>query len=92
MNYSKESGSHLIVVAVFLAVVGAIGFAGYRMYQLQQPSLTDTTHAASTTAAPAKITNTASLNQAAAALDNSSAAVNSNLDDSALNADLNSML
>lgn len=91
MKTSNESGSHLIVVALGILFVGVLAFAGYRVYQMQMASngASDTT--ASVTV-PAKITNTASLTQTANALDASSSQLNSNLDDTSLDSDLNAML
>ena len=91
MKLSNESGSHLIGFALGLLAVGVMAFAGYRVWQLQQPSTT-ATPATTAVAIPKAITNTASLNQAASALDQAANQVNGNLDDSALNADLNDLL
>ena len=91
MKTSNQAGSHVIAVTLFLLAVGVIGFAGYRVYQMQQPAATTDT-SASTAAVPASIKNTASLNQAASSLDSVSTQLNSNLDDSSLDADINSML
>ena len=93
MKTTSESGSHLIALAVGIVVVGVIGFAGYTVYMRQAATTsTDATGTTATVKVPAKITNTASLNQAATALDQASAQVNSNLDDTSLNADLNDLL
>ncbi len=91
MRRSSESGSHLIALALAIVAVGVIGFTGYRVWQMQQAATTDTAGNTSATV-PAAITNTASLNQASSALDQSSAQVSNNLDDSGLDADLSSML
>lgn len=88
---SNQSGSHIIALSLFILVVGVIGFTGYRLWQLQQPSTASTTHTA-TASVPQSIKTTADLTQAASALDDASSQLNSGLDDSALNADLNSML
>ena len=93
MNRTNQSGSHLIAVAFAVLVVGVVAFGGYRVWQMQQAASTN--NAADTTASttvPAKIINTTTLKQAGTVLDSSSAQLNSSLDDSALNADLNSML
>jgi len=60
----------------------------------QMHNKTDTaTQAAVTTASvPKAVTNTADLQQVSGVLDQSSAQLNSNLDDSSLNTDLDSML
>lgn len=91
MKRSNESGSHLIGLALGLVAVGVMAFAGYRVWQMQQPG-TSTAPAATMAVAPKTITNTASLNQSISALDQAATQVNSNLDDSGLNTDLNDML
>ena len=91
MKTSNESGSHVIALALGLVFVAVVGFAGYRVYQMQLAT-NGATDTKTTATVPAKITNTASLNQAASVLDQSSAQVNSNLDDNALNDDLSNLL
>lgn len=93
MKRTHESGSHVIVLAVAVLVVGVLAFAGYRVYQMQQAA--NNTPSASTTAdatPPAQITNTTTLKQAGNALDAAAVELNSNLDDSALNTSMSSML
>lgn len=90
MKRSSQSGSHVVAVALFVVFVAAAGFAGYKVWQMQQSAASTNTTAS--VQVPSKITNTATLNQTAAALDQASAQVNSNLDDSALNSDLNDLL
>lgn len=87
---NSEAGSHLIALALFILFVGVVGFAGYQVWQRQQPG----TVASTTTGAsvPSKITNTATLDQATAALDSASSQVNTSLDDSGLNSDLSDLL
>jgi uncharacterized protein HemX len=92
MKTSKEAGSHLLVVALVLLVIGVVGFAGWRVWQMQQTLATATSGATDTATVPSKITNTATLDQASKALDQSSTQVNANLDDNGLNSDLNDML
>lgn len=91
MKRSSQSGSHVVMLAVAVAVIGVLAFAGYRVWTMQQAN-TQTADTATTVTVPKKITNTAQLNQAASALDTASTQVNGSLDDSALNADLSSML
>lgn len=79
-------------MAFAVLVVGVIGFAGYKVMQMQQAATTNQPSTTASTTVPAKITDTASLKQASSALDASSAQLNTSLDDSALNTDLNSML
>ncbi len=93
MKRSSESGSHIIALGLAVVVLAVVISAGYRVWQLQQdtaaPAAANTSAA---TTAPVKITNTATLNQASAALDSDASQLNSNLNDAAFNADLNSML
>ena len=86
----NQSGSHLLAVALFVLALGVVGAAGYKVQQAHK-----TTDAVSQTAvktAPATINTTADLDQTSQALDSSSAQLDSALDDTALDADLNSML
>ena len=91
MNRSSQSGSHVIALALVVLFVAVAGFAGYKVYTMQQAATSGAPTSTSATV-PAKITNTATLNQASSALDAVSTQVNSNLDDSALNSDLNDLL
>lgn len=90
MKRSLESGSHLVALALVVVFVAVAGFAGYKVWQMQQASLNNSATTAATV--PAKITNTADLTQASKVLDQASTQVNTNLDDSSLNADLNALL
>lgn len=92
MKSSKQSGSHIIALAFGVLVVAVIAFAGYKVWRMQQttsPSAPATTASASV---PATIKSSADLKQAANALDAASSQLNTNLNDSALNADISSML
>ena len=91
MRRLSQSGSHIIGIALFVLALGAVGFAGYKVMQAHHQPVEN---AATTTAltVPAAIKTSADLNQASTVLDDSSAQLNSGLDDSSLNADLNSML
>ena len=90
MKRLNESGSHLIAIAVGVLVLGVIAFAGYTVTQ-RQDSASDTTAQTSTTASD-EINDTEDLSEAAASLDSSSSQVDSNLDDTALDSDLNDLL
>jgi hypothetical protein len=93
MKRLNQTGSHVLGFALLVLALGVVGFAGYTVMNANKS--TDTTTATTTktsSAAPGSIQNTADLNQAASALDSSSAQVNSGLDDSQLSSSLNDML
>lgn len=94
MKRLNQSGSHVVALFVSVLVIGIIGLAGFRVWQRSQPvvPVTTATTTATTAAAPATIQNDAELTQAAKALDSSSAQVDSTLNDSNLNGDLNDLL
>lgn len=92
MKRSNQSGSHVVGIALALFAVGVMGFAGYRVWQMQQPSDTATNSTSSTSTIPATIKTSADLSAAAKALDDSSAQLDSGLNSSLLDADINSML
>lgn len=91
MKRLNQSGSHVLGIALLVLVLGVIVFAGYKVQQAHDKTNASQT-TASTASVPATISNTAGLQQAGQVLDNSSAQLNSSLDDSSMNADLNSML
>ena len=90
MRRTAEDGSHVIALGLFIAVIAVAGFAGYRVWQMQQAGPADSSSV--TAKVPAAITNTASLDEASTVLDQSSTQLDSNLDDSGLDSSLNSML
>ena len=93
MKRYNQEGSHLIAALLLVVVAGVIALAGYKVWQMQSnntPSAGNTT--ASSATVPATIQSKADLTQASRALDQASTQLNGNLDDSALNADINSML
>ena len=92
MKRSNQSGSHMIGIALAIFAVGVMAFAGYRVWQMQQPSTTADNLTSSTGTVPATIKTTADLSAAAKALDDSSAQLDSGLNSSLLDADINSML
>ena len=92
MKRLNQSGSHVLGFALLVLVLGVVGFAGYKVQQAHNNSDTAVQTATTTAKVPATIANTAELQQASRALDDSSAQLNSSLDDSSLNTDLNSML
>ena len=91
---NRENGSHVIGLALAVGVIGIIGTVGVRVWQMQ-PNSNAGLHGSTSqvsAAVPAKITNTATLNLAATALDQASAQVDTNLNDSSLNNDLGDLL
>jgi ABC-type uncharacterized transport system permease subunit len=94
MKRLNQSGSHIIGIALFVLALGVVGFAGYKVTQAHHQSAdsSSTTTSKTTPSVPASIKTSADLNQAGTVLDGSSAQLNSGLDDSSLNTDLDSML
>jgi uncharacterized protein HemX len=91
MKRLNQSGSHILALALLVLALGVVGFAGYKVQQAH--NTTDaTTTAATTHVAPATIKDTTDLQQTSQALDDDSSQLNTNLDDTSLNADLNAML
>ncbi len=88
MKRLTQTGSHIVALAVGILVVGIIAFAGYTVTQRQS----DTTTASTTRTTTANTASDADLTSAADELDTSSSQVDSGLDDSSLDADLNDML
>jgi uncharacterized protein HemX len=86
----NQSGSHILALALVVLALGVVGFAGYKVQQAHSKTTPATTAAAHTV--PATITTTADLEQTSQALDSDSSQLNASLDDSGLDADLNSML
>jgi len=93
MKRLNTSGSHVVALVVGVLVVGVIGMAGYKVWQNSKTPVTDTATTVKTSSAvPSTIKSNADLTNASKALDDSSAQVNSNLDDNSLNSDLNDLL
>jgi len=90
MKRLNQSGSHVVGLVLLVLALGVVGFAGYKVQQSHTKTTDSTT--ASTQTVPATITTTSDLQQASKAMDNSSSQLNTNLDDSSMDADLNSML
>lgn len=93
MKRLNQTGSHILAFALVALVVGVTVFAGYKVYQ-NQKTTTDTgdTGQTQTATVPKTIKNTADLNSVGKVLDDSSAQLDSNLNDSALNNNLNDLL
>jgi hypothetical protein len=85
-SLNQTGVSHLIVVLA-VVVLGAVGFASYRVVQMNKPATQDAAVAAKT---PAKIQSKADLEKASKSLDDEN--VDQTLDSSQLDDDLNSML
>lgn len=92
MKRLNQSGSHVIALALLVLVLGLVGFAGYKVEQAHSKSDVATQAATTAVSVPKTIANTADLQQASSALDSSTSQLNSALNDSSLDADLNSML
>lgn len=92
MKRLNQSGSHILGFALLVLALGVVGFAGYKVEQAHNKADVTTQASTAPVAAPKAIANTADLQQASSALDSSSPQLNSNLDDSSLDTDLNSML
>lgn len=86
MKRLTQSGSHIVALAVGILVVGVVSFAGYTIMQRNDTTETATTPTTHTAASDADLT------AAATALDSSSSQVNSSLNDSSLDTDLNNLL
>jgi len=93
MKRLNQTGSHLIGIALLVVVLGLVAFAGYTVsHRNSKTTKATATAGAKTTVAPASIKNSADLQQTASALDSAASQLNASLDDSGMNADLNSML
>lgn len=93
MTRLNQAGSHIIAFALVVAALGVVGFAGYKVQQSHNNSSSANGQATVTEkAVPKAVTNAADLQTVSKILDDASAQLNTSLDDSSLNADLNSML
>ncbi len=93
MKRLNQSGSHIIAIMLLVLALGVVGFTGYKVQQAHNK--TDSSNQTKTTAQaaiPKTVTNTTDLQSVGTVLDQSSAQLDSSLDDGQLNADLNSML
>lgn len=83
---------HLAAVGIVLFLLVA-GFTGYKVVMMNHAvSVAPAAKTTAASSAPASINSKADLTQASKALDNSNTQVNSSLNDSALDSDLNDML
>lgn len=90
MKRLNSAGSHLVLLAVGVLVIGVSAFGAYTVQH--RSSAADTTPSDSAVKSSDSINNTADLTKAAADLDSASGQVNANLDDTALDSDLNDLL
>jgi len=91
MKRLNQAGSHVVGLVLLVLALAVVGFSGYKVQQARHKTVASSAGAI-THSAPATISNTADLQHTAQALDDASTQLNSNLDDSSLNADLGSML
>jgi uncharacterized protein HemX len=89
MKRLNQTGSHILGIALLIVALGVVGFAGYTVMNKNKDK---TATATTATTQSDTIQNTADLTAASDQLDSSSTQVNSNLDDSSLNNDLNDLL
>jgi uncharacterized protein HemX len=93
MKRYDQKGSHLVAALLLVVVIGVIALAGYKVWQMQSNNTSPTSNTtASSATVPATIQSKADLTQASHVLDQASTQLNSSLDDSTMNADINSML
>lgn len=93
MKQLNQTGSHVVGLALLVLVLGFAVFAGYAVsHHTKDATTTASTTGTKTAVAPGSIKNAGDLQQTAQALDTASSQLNSGLDDSGMNADLNSML
>lgn len=90
MKALNQKGSLHLGLILAVVVVAGVVFAGYRVWTNQHPASSDTV--AQTTTVPAAIHTKADLVATGKALDAGSSQLNSSLDDSSLDSDINSML
>lgn len=89
MKRLNQSGSHVLAVLVVVAALAVVGLVGYRV---QQSNKQNDVTASTTSKVPTAISTKADLSTTSKALDQSSAQLDSGLNDTSLDADLNSML
>lgn len=89
MKRLNQSGSHVLAVLVVVAALAVVGLVGYRV---QQSNKQNDVTASTTSKVPTAISTKTDLSTTSKALDQSSAQLDSGLNDTSLDADLNSML
>jgi len=94
-NFLNQAGFEATAVIVALLVVGVLGFGSYKfiaMHNQAKTSTASTADASATHAVPATIKTQADLTQTAQALDADGSSLDSSLNDTSLDADLNAVL
>jgi hypothetical protein len=90
-NLNQKGFGHIAVLFV-LVFVAVVGFAGYKVFTMNKSADTTVSSVVANPTVPSRISTKADLTATAKALDSSSSQVDSNLNDGALNSDLNDML
>jgi hypothetical protein len=90
MRTFNQSGSHVIAIALVVAVLGVVGFAGYTVSHRNQKAAVTTR--SESDKVPGAIKTRADLTATAHALDSASGDLNSSIDTSSLDSDMNDLL
>lgn len=90
MRKLNQTGFGHVILLVALVALAVVGFAGYRVWTSQNTATAPDSSQAATL--PATIETKADLAQTGKMLDETSAQLDTNLDDGGLDADINSML
>jgi Mn2+/Fe2+ NRAMP family transporter len=90
MKRLNSVGSHVVALVVAVLVIGVAAFGAYTVQH--QDKTADTKPTTTASSSNGAINDTADLTKAAAELDSSSSQVDSSLNDSSLDSDLNDLL
>ncbi|HSX15383.1 MAG TPA: hypothetical protein VLF40_01200 [Candidatus Saccharimonadales bacterium] len=90
MKRLNQTGSHIAGILLFALVIGVVVFAGWKVEQARAPKPAQVV--SSKAAVPDTITTTKDLQDTSTVLDNESSQLDSGLDSSTMDSDLNSML
>lgn len=90
MKKLNQSGSHIIAIALVIAVLGVIGFTGYTVMNRSHKDAATNGDVSATV--PATITTQADLSATARSLDNASSQLDSNINTSSLDSSINDLL
>ena len=91
LNKSQTGIGHVIAVLLIVVALG-VAFAGYPVYKAGQKTDSDTTATSSSSELPATIQTKADLTATGKYLDNTATELNSSLDTSSLDSDINQLL